>query len=125
MKFFGISFCFITKKNWLNSFLTSLWNYDIERHKMHHNLCLKNLEDKVIPIEIYKVQKISNVFLVGLLAFVVELIILYEFGFLNIMTLFFNAVFSTVLYASWYWFEDHFHIAMHKRSYYEQYIQHT
>lgn len=105
--------------------IAKLWNYEILSHQIHHTICKRLLEDKVRPIEGYWVQSPSNVFCAGVIGFGIQLMLLYFFGFFNTLSFVVSALSNIFTYTFWYFFEDHFHIAMHKRDYYEANIKNT
>jgi hypothetical protein len=115
---------FHPKKNGINRYLANLWNYDVDTHKDHHEICKERMEDSILDIEEYWVQKISNVFIAGFVAFVIEGTILF-FLTSNKLDVILSGLFLALLFSIWYKFEDHFHIAMHKKHYYEKYIAGT
>lgn|SRR3990167_4927512 len=108
----------------LGRWISSIWNYDPVRHATHHKICREDVEDGLHSEESYWVQTPSNVVAGFVVAFVLECLLLFLICFpvWTYITTFFLTV---LMFFLWYKFEDHFHLGMHKKRYYEENIQNT
>jgi len=115
---------FHRKKDGINKLIVRIWKFDVDTHKEHHLICRERIEDAVDDISTYWVQKPSNVFVAGLIAFLLQACLLLALGFSHQLILF-SASFNIILFTFWYQFEDHFHAGMHKKYYYDAHIKNT
>ena len=105
-------------------FLSGLWGYNPNTHAEHHTICRSSMEDQVVADAEYWVQRPSNVAVAAIFAVALELALLAALQFAS-WVLLLNAVLTFVLFWFWYLFEDHFHLAMHKKAYYQRHIEGT
>ena len=108
----------------LGKYLCSIWSYDPVRHLEHHKNCHDHMEDMVNSEESYWIQKPSNVIAAFLVAFAIECLVLFVLRF-PAWTYWTTFALTAAAFTFWYKFEDHFHLAMHKKRYYEEKIQNT
>ena len=105
-------------------FLSELWGYDPDTHDEHHAICHGAMEDRVTDNAEYWVQQPSNVYAGALVAVLFELPILFFLQF-ETWVLLLNTVLTFAMFWFWFKFEDHFHLAMHKKDYYQNKIEGT
>ena len=108
----------------IGKLISSIWNYDPKTHLEHHQNCCDQMEDKVVLEEKYWVQRPSNVAAAFLVAFAIEafLILIVRFPAWTYLATF---LLTAAAFTFWYKFEDHFHLGMHKKKYYEEKIKNT
>jgi hypothetical protein len=121
---FWHKYLFHSKPDVFKRYLTSRWGYELDEHTRHHTICKDRMEDNVCTHEEYKVQHLSNVYAAASVAYSVQAAILWLLGFSAVYYCF-AGVSTFGLFTFWYMFEDHFHLAMHKRDYYQKRIANT
>ncbi len=104
--------------------ISNLWSYDPSTHLAHHEYCKNYMEDRVRAEETYWVHRPSNVTAAFLVAFAIEMLLLYIVHFPG-WTYWVTFILTMSTFTFWYKFEDHFHLAMHKKRYYQEKIQNT
>ncbi len=105
-------------------FLSGLWGYDPDTHDQHHQACKNAMEDTQSTDNDYRVQQPSNVAAGASVAVLFELPILLLLQFEN-WIVWLNVVLTFAMFWFWYKLEDHFHLAMHKKTYYQTNIEGT